>query len=144
MMLSSKPIECTEPRVNPKGNYGLWVILMSQRKIILGKKKCAFVVSDVFNGLLLLFSRWGMSDSLWIHGLQHARLPCPSLSSRACWNSCPLNHWCHPIIASSVIPFSSCLQSLPESESFLMSWLFTSGGQSIGASVSAFILPINI
>ena len=57
MMLSSKPIECTEPRVNPKGNYGLWVILMSQRKIILGKKKCAFVVSDVFNGLLLLFSR---------------------------------------------------------------------------------------
>lgn len=57
MMLSSKPIECTEPRVNPKGNYGLWVILMSQRKTILGKKKCAFVVSDVFNGLLLLFSR---------------------------------------------------------------------------------------
>lgn len=63
MMLLSKPIECTEPRMNPKGNDGLWVILMSQRKIILGKK-CAFVVSDVFNGLLLLFRYSGMSDSL--------------------------------------------------------------------------------
>ena len=78
-----------------------------------------------------------VSDSLQPHGLQHTRPPCPSPTPRVYSNSCPLSRWCHPTIASSVIPFSSCLQSLPESESFLMSWLFTSGGQSIGASASA-------
>ena len=82
-----------------------------------------------------------MSDFLWPHGLQYARLPCPSLSLRACSNSCPLSWWCHPTISSSVIRFS-CPQSFPASGSFLMSWLFTSGGQSIGASGSA--LPMNI
>ena len=76
------------------------------------------------------------------HGLQHTRLPCPSPSPRACSNSCPLSRWCHPTILSSVIPFSSCLQSFPESRSFLMSWFFTSGGQSTRASAS--ILPMNI
>ena len=70
------------------------------------------------------------------------RLPCPSTSSRACSNLDPLSRWCHPTILSSVIPFSSCLQSFPASGSFLMSWLFTSGGQSIGASAS--VLPMNI
>ena len=85
-----------------------------------------------------------MSDSLWPHGLQHARFPCPSPSPRACTNSCPLNQWCHPTISSSVVPFSSCLQCFPASGSFPMSQLFAAGGQSIGASASASVLPMNI
>ena len=83
-----------------------------------------------------------MSYSLWPHWLQHARLPCPSPTPRACSNSCPLSQWCHPTISSSVIPFSSCLQSFPESESFRMNWLFTSGGQSIGTSASVLLMHI--
>ena len=90
------------------------------------------------------FSRSVASNSLWPHGLQHARLPCPSPTSRLCSNSCPLSQWCHPTISSSVIPFSSCLQSFPASGSFPMSQFFTSGVQSIGASASASVLPINI
>ena len=93
---------------------------------------------------LLLFSCWGMSNSLWPCGLQHARLPCLSLSLGACSNSCPLSLWCHPTISSSVILFSSCLQSSPASGSFPTSWLFASGSQSIGASVSASVLLMNI
>ena len=77
------------------------------------------------------------------HGLQHARLPCPSPSPGVCSNSCPLIWWCHPTVSSSVIPFSSCLQSFPASRSCLTSQLFASGGQSIGASVSASVLPMN-
>ena len=84
-----------------------------------------------------------MSDSLWPHGLQHARLPCPS-TPRACSNSSPLSRWCHPTISSSVIPFSSCFQSFPASGSLPMSWLFASGGQSIGASFSGSVLSMNI
>ena len=84
--------------------------------------------------MLLLFSRSLVSDSLHPHGLQHIRLPCPSPSPRACSNSCPSSKWCHPTISSSVVPFSSCLQSFPASGSFLMSWFFASGGQSITAS----------
>ena len=83
-----------------------------------------------------------MSNSLQSHRLQHARLPCPSLSPGVCSNSCPLSQWCHPTISSSVAPFSSCLQSFPASGSFPVSQLFTSGGQSIGASAS--VLPMNI
>ena len=94
--------------------------------------------------MLLLFSHSVVFDSLQPHGLQHARLPCPSPSPRACSNLCPLSWWCHPTISSSVIPFSSCLQSFPASGSFLMSWLFASGGQSIGASASPSVLPMNI
>ena len=78
------------------------------------------------------------------HGLQHARLPCPSPIPGACSNSCPSSWWCHPTISSSVIPFSSCLQPFPASGSFPMSQFFTSGGQSIGASASASVLPMNI
>ena len=85
-----------------------------------------------------------MSDSLWPHRLQHARLPCPSSFPGACSNSCPLSQWCHPTISSSVVPFSSRLQSFPASGSFPMSQLFTSGGQSIGASALASVLPMNI
>ena len=91
----------------------------------------------------LLFSRSVVSASLWPHGLQHTRLHCPSLSPRICLNSGPLSCWCHPTISSSVAPFS-CPQSFPASGSFPISWLFTSGGQTMGASTSASILPINI
>ena len=84
-----------------------------------------------------------MSDSLRPHGLQHARLACPSPTPRACSNSCPLSQWCHPTISSSVIPFSSCLQSFPASESFQISQLFALGSQSIGVSASASVLPMN-
>ena len=93
---------------------------------------------------MLLFSLSIMSDSLRLHGLKHTRLPWPSPSPRACSNSCPLSRWCHPIISSSAIPFSSCLQSFPESGSFPVSRLFTSGGRSIRASTSASVLPVNI
>ena len=93
---------------------------------------------------MLLFSRSVMSNSLRPHGLQHATLPCPSPSPRAWSNSCPLSQCCHPTISSSVVPFSSCPQSLPASGSFQMSQLFVSGGQSIGASASVSVLPMNI
>ena len=85
-----------------------------------------------------------MSNCLQPHGLQHARLPCPLLSPRACSNSCPSSRWCHPTISSSVTPFSSCPQSFPASGSFPVSRLFASGGQNIGASVSAWVLPMGI
>ena len=81
----------------------------------------------------LLFNCSVVSSSLQPHELQHTRLFYPSPSPGACWNSCPLSWWCHPTISSSVLPFPFCLQSFPASGSFLMSWLFTSGGQSIGA-----------
>ena len=85
-----------------------------------------------------------VSDSLWPHGLQHARLLCPSLSPRVCSDSCPLSLWCYLIISYSATPFSSCLQSFPASGPFPMSWLFASGGQSIGASASISVLPMDI
>ena len=84
-----------------------------------------------------------MSNSLWPHGLQHTRIPCPSLFPWVCSNSCPLSQWCHPAISSSVIPFSSCPQSFPALGSFLMSQFFASGGQSIGVSASALVIPVN-
>ena len=90
------------------------------------------------------FSCSVVSNSLWPHGLQHARLPCPSPTPRACSNSCPSSQWCHPTVSSSVVPFSSCLQSFPASESFPVSQFFTSDGQGIGASASASVLPMNI
>ena len=83
-----------------------------------------------------------MSASLHPHGLHYARLPCFSLSPRVCWNSSPLNRRCHSTASFSVIPFSSCPQPFPASGSFPKNWLFTSGGQSIGAS--ALVLPMNI
>ena len=90
------------------------------------------------------FSCTVVSDSLWPRGLQRARLPCPSPSPRACSNSCSLSQWCHPTISSSVIPFSSCLQSFLARGSFLMSQFIASGGHSIEASASASILLMNI
>ena len=85
-----------------------------------------------------------MSDSLQPHGVQHARLPCPLPTPRACSNSCASNWWYHPTISSSIIPVSSCLQSFPASGSFPMSQFFASGSQSIGVSTSASVLPMNI
>ena len=90
----------------------------------------------------MLFSCSVVSDSLWSHGLQQARPPCPSLSPKISSNSSSVSQWCYPTISSSVIPFSSCLQSFPAS--FPMSQFFTSGGQNIGASASASVLPMNI
>ena len=84
------------------------------------------------------------SNSLWPHEPQHARPPYPSPTARVYPNLCPLSQWCHPTISSSVIPFSSCPQSFPASGSFPMSQLFASGGQSIGVSASASVLPMNI
>ena len=82
-----------------------------------------------------------VSDSLRPHEPQHARPPCPSPTARVHPDSCPSSQWCHPAISSSIVPFSSCPQSLPESESFPMSQLFTWGGQSIGVSALASFLP---
>ena len=94
--------------------------------------------------LSVQFSRSVVSDSLRPHESQHTRPPCPSPTPGVQSNSCPLSRWCHPAISSSVIPFSSCPQSLPASGSFPMSQLFTWGGQSIGVSPSASVLPMNI
>ena len=113
------------------------------------------IYSDTFNhtdemqkgcnhSILLLLSCQVMSDSLRPHGLQHTRFPCPSPSPRVCPSSCPLNWCCHPTIFSSVTLFSFCLQSFSAWGSFPMSWLFASGGQNIGASASAPVLPMNI
>ena len=85
-----------------------------------------------------------VSNSLWPHGLQHTRLPCPSPIPRVYSNSHPLSQWSHPVVPSSVTPFSSHLQSFPTSGSFQMSQFFTSGGQSIGVSASTSVLPVNI
>ena len=90
------------------------------------------------------FSRSVVSDTLWPHGLQHPRPPCPSPAPGIYSNSCPSSRWCHPTISPSVVPFSSCLQSFPASGSFQKSQLFASGGQSIGASALASVLPMNI
>ena len=89
------------------------------------------------------FSHSVGSDSLWPQELQHTRLPCPSPTPRVYSNSCPSSWWCHPAILSSVVPFSSCPQSLPGSGSFPVSQLFAWGGQSIGVSASASVLPMN-
>ena len=89
------------------------------------------------------FSLSVVSNSLWPHEMQHTRPPCPSPTPRVYSNSCPLSQWCHPTISSSVIPFSSHLQSSPTLGSYLMSHFFTSGGKSIRVSASASVLPMN-
>ena len=94
--------------------------------------------------LTVQFSHVVVSDSLRHHRLQHTRFPCPSPTPGASSNSCLSSQWCHQAISSSVVPFSSCLQSFPASGSFLMSHFFASGHQSVGASASASVLPMNI
>ena len=103
-----------------------------------------FVVADGMYIRFLVFVQLLRCLTLWPYGPQHSRFPCPSLSPRICSNSCPLSCWCHPIISSSLTPFSSCLQSFPASWSFPMSQLFTSGGQNIEAGASASVLSMNI
>ena len=108
-----------------------------------------FIMIIMFGNILKIsmspvqFSLSVVSNSLWPRGLQYTRLPCPSPTPGAYSNSCPLSRWCHPTISSSVIPFSFCLQSFPESGSIQMSQ-FSSGGQSIGVSALASVLPLNI
>ena len=97
----------------------------------------------IFWCLVNQFSGSVVSDSLWPHGLQHARLPCPSPTPGAYSNSCPLSRWCHPAISFSVVPFSFHLQSFPASGSFPVSQ-FSSGGQNIGVSASVSVFPMNI
>ena len=93
--------------------------------------------------LKVQFSHLVVSNPLRPHGLQHARLPCPSPTHRTYSNSCPSSQWCHPTKSSSVIPFSSCFQSFPASGFFPVSQFFTSGDQSIGVSASASVIPMN-
>ena len=103
----------------------------------------SFMISSVehlFRFTSVQFSDWVMSDFLWPHGLQQARLPCQS----SCSNSGPSSQWCYPATSSSIIPFCSYLQSFPASGSFQVSRLFAPGGQSIGASASASVLPMSI
>ena len=114
-----------------KINLGLFSVLFSSRLF-------------QHNHVRVQFSHSVVSDSLQPHGLQHTRLPCPSPALGTCSDSCPSRWWCHPTILSSVILFSSWLQSFPASGSFTVSQFFASGGQSIGASASASILPMNI
>ena len=103
-----------------------WMLHLSTRVLFFSSVSCSVV-----------------SNSLQPHGLQHARLPCPSPTPRVYSNSCPLSQWCHPAISSSVVPFSSCLQSFPASGSFPVSQLFASGGQSTGVSASASVILMN-
>ena len=110
----------------------------TQETVILSK------VSQTDKNRSVQFSDSVVSNSLWPHGMQHAGLPCPSPTPRACSNSCPSSRWCHPTISSSVAVFSFCLQSFSASASFPMSCLFTLGGQSIGVSSSVSVLPKNI
>ena len=123
----------------------IWLI---QWKLIdnITKFSVKYSVSITFSSVQfssVQFSRSVMSDSLWPHESQHARPPCPSPTRGVHSDSRPSSQWCHPAISSSVIPFSSCPQSLPASESFPMSQLFTWGGQSIGVSALASVLPKN-
>ena len=107
------------------------------------KNHLFFCSGNVFARSSVQFSHSVVSNSL-PHGLQHTRLPCPSPTPRVCSNSCPLSQWCHTNNSSSVIPFSSHLQSFQASGSFPTCQFFASGGQSIGVSASASILPLNI
>ena len=107
------------------------------------KKVKLYNVMDEKNIKLQFSSVTQSCLTLQPHELQHSRPPCPSPTPGVHPNSCPLSRWCHPIISSSVVPFSSCPQSFPASGSFQKSQLFTSGGQSIGVSASASVLPMN-
>ena len=116
-------------------SFPIWIPFIASSSLIA-------VASVQFNSVQS--SRSVVSDSLQTHGPRHAKLPCPSRTPGACSNSCPSSWWCHPTISSSVIPFSSHLQSFPASGSFPTSQFFASGGQSIGVSASASVLPMNI
>ena len=111
-----------------------------------GLERCSWYIRNIEKTLSRVSSVQSLSrvHSLWLHELQHARPPCPSPAPEVYSNSCPSSRWCHPAISSSVVPFSSCPQSLPASGSFPMSQLFMWGGQSIGVSGLASVLIKNI
>ena len=129
--------------VNPTPPPFFFILWWLQRTMLCVCWFSFFKVSFLFHLGLLSFICSVVSDFLHPHGLQYARLACPSLSPKVCSNSCLLNWRCHRTISSSVTPFSSCPQSVPESGSFLMSRLLVSGGQTIGVSDWALVLPIN-
>ena len=138
----------TKAQVRKKNSIGKQALSLLITQIC---KKFSYVISSlkvsiIFNLLLFSsvhFSRSVVSDFLQPHGLQHARPLCPSPTPRVYPNSCPLSHWCHPIISSSVVPFS-CPQSFPAAGCFQMSQFLSSGGQSIGVSASITVFPVNI
>ena len=144
MSTHSSSLACRIPRTEePSGLQSMWLqwvnhdwatftFFQYQEKIL------------SFSSLLLLFSCSVMPNFFPCQGLQQAMLPCPSLLPWVCSNSCPLSQWYHPAILSSIVPFSSCPQFFPVTGSFPMSQLFASGGQSIGASASSSVLPMNI
>ena len=127
------------PGIKLSWEWYIWfvdILLMNFELMFISKLNCFFTIYQ--------FSCSVMFDPLWPHGLQNARLPCPSPTPESCSNSCSSSCWCHPTISSFVVPFSSCLQSFPASGSSPMSQFFTSGGQSTGVSASASDLPVNI
>ena len=138
--------------LKPKSKFlFLWIVSDPQSHNecphnILSNAACVILTTLNLFGVTLLFSFSVVSNSLQLHGLQHSRLPCPPLSHGVCSNSYPFSRWCHPTISSSVVLFSSCLQSFPASGSFLMSRLCASSGQSTraSASASASVLLMNI
>ena len=124
----------------------LWLGSNRQKGLLIGIEVLflnSMVITKVF-AFQFQFSRSVVSDSLRSQETQHARPPCPSPTPGVHPNLCPLSQWCHPTISSSVVLFSSCPPSFPASESFQMSQLFASGGQSIAVSASASVLPMNI
>ena len=137
----------------PQRAFSLWVLWFQVFCFLSSYLMCRFIFFQYLQNLhkygetlfsSVQFSLSVVSDCLWPHGLQHARPCCPSTNSGACSNSSPSSWWCHPTFSSSVVPFSSCLQSFPLSGSFPVSQFFASGGQSIGALASASVLPMNI
>ena len=122
---------------------GGWGLTWAQIQAIFIPALLLFFQEREVCGHLVWFSSVTQSDSLRPHGLQHAMPPCPSPTPGVYSNSCPLRQWCHPTISSSVIPFSSCLQSFPASGSFPVDQLFASGGQRFGATASTSVLPMN-
>ena len=130
-------------KANSSQNLWLWLLKFDRIP-----KEISFLLSYLLCCMLVIssvqFGHSVVSDSLQPRGLQYAKFPCPSPSPRAYSNSCPSSQWCYPTISSSVVPFSSCLQSFSASGSFPMSQFFPSGGQSIGVSASAPVLPMNV
>ena len=135
---------CCDPGSIPCWGTEIQAVQHSQKKKFFFLHYYNIVDLMVLDFLIVQFSCSVMSYSLRPHGLQHARLTCPSQAPGACSNSCPSSRWYNPTILCFVVPFSSCLQSFPASGSFPVSQFFTSGGQSIGASPSASVLPMNI
>ena len=122
-------------------SYNHWTILSLIQHLVYTSVRISLIDKNCISSVQ--FSCSVVSDSLWPHELQQARPPCPSPAPGVHSNSHPSNQWCHPAVSSSVIPFSFCPQSLPASESFLTSQLFTWGGQGIGISTSASVLQKN-